>query len=112
MANHELPKVAERRLRAEDFRSDAFRRDAVEQEQAELVGDDLSVARNVNLQRLAEQLDRKPIDEIAALVRALTYGEMIELAEGLWGAQRDGADLSKESLPSVLHRWSTSRAID
>jgi hypothetical protein len=109
MANFELPKVAERRLKAEDFKSEAFRRDAADREQGEQGEGHVDAARNVNLQRLAEQLERHPIDEIAALIRALTYGEMIELAEGLWTAQRDGSDVSKDSLPGVLHRWSTSR---
>jgi hypothetical protein len=106
MANYELPNVTDRRLRAEDFKSDAFRRDALDREQAEGA---MQVEKNVNLQKLAEQLERRPIDEIAMLVRALTYGEMIELAEALWNAQLQGSDISKESLPGVLHRWSTSR---
>ena len=33
----------------------------------------------VDLQKLQEQLALKPLDEIASLVRGLTYGDMIEL---------------------------------
>jgi hypothetical protein len=65
---------------------------------------------NINLRRLQEQLDRQPLDEIAMLVRALTYGEMIELAEGMWNVQPDGAAVTQENLPALLHRWSQSRA--
>jgi len=64
---------------------------------------------NINLRRLQEQLDRQPLDEIAMLVRALTYGEMIELAEGMWKVQPDGAAVTQENLPALLHRWSQSR---
>jgi hypothetical protein len=43
------------------------------------------------------------------LIRALTYGEMIELAEGLCNATVQGSEISKDNLPGLLHRWSTSR---
>jgi hypothetical protein len=61
------------------------------------------------LQRLAEQLERRPIEEIAALIRNLTYGEMIEFAEGLWNFHPGGSGISKESLASLLYHWSTSQ---
>jgi hypothetical protein len=66
---------------------------------------------NINMRRLQEQLDRQPLDEIAMLVRALTYGEMIELAEGMWKVQPDGAAVTQENLPSLLHKWSQSRTV-
>jgi hypothetical protein len=66
---------------------------------------------NVNMRRLQEQLDRQPLDEIAMLVRALTYGEMIELAEGMWKVQPDGAAVTQENLPALLHKWSQSRTV-
>ena len=66
---------------------------------------------NINLRRLQEQLDRQPLDEIAMLVRALTYGEMIELAEGMWKVQPDGAAVTQDNLPALLHRWSQSRTV-
>lgn len=65
---------------------------------------------NINLRKLQEQLDRRPLDEIAMLVRALTYGEMIELAEGMWKVQPEGAAVTQENLPALLHRWSQSRS--
>lgn len=66
---------------------------------------------NINMRRLQEQLDRQPLDEIAMLVRALTYGEMIELAEGMWKVQPDGAAVTQENLPALLHKWSQSRTV-
>ncbi len=50
----------------------------------------------------------KPLDEIATLVRGLIYGEMIELSEALWKNQPEGAAVTQENLPALLHRWSTS----
>jgi hypothetical protein len=79
------------------------------------MNDDYEVAMNsgtnINLRRLQEQLDRQPLDEIAMLVRALTYGEMIELAEGMWKVQPDGTAVTQENLPALLHRWSQSRTV-
>lgn len=49
---------------------------------------------------------RNPLDEIAKLVRALTYGEMMDLCEKVWGAKPDG-ELTQATLPATLHRWST-----
>ena len=71
----------------------------------------MSSGTNINLRRLQEQLDRQPLDEIAMLVRALTYGEMIELAEGVWKVQPEGAAVTQENLPALLHRWSQSRTV-
>jgi hypothetical protein len=106
MSNVELPRATDRRLKAEDFRSDAFRRHALDRERTE---DEINVGGSVNLQKLEEQLARGRLDEIAALMRALTYGEMIELAEGLWNVNGQGSEISKDNLPGLLHRWSTSR---
>ena len=63
----------------------------------------------VNLRKLQEQLDRNRLDEIAALVLSLTYGEMIELADAIWKAQPEGAGITQENLSALLHRWSKSR---
>jgi hypothetical protein len=71
----------------------------------------MNTGTNVNLRKLQEQLDRQPLDEIAMLVQALTYGEMIELAEGMWRVQPEGAAVTQENLPSLLHRWSKSRSL-
>jgi hypothetical protein len=53
---------------------------------------------------------RSRIDEIAALMLALTYGEMIALADAIWKAQPEQSTVTAENLPAVLHHWSKSRA--
>ena len=63
--------------------------------------------RSVILQRPAKQIETGAVEEIAALIRNLTYGDMIALAEGLWSARPEGADILKDNLPSLLYRWST-----
>jgi hypothetical protein len=63
----------------------------------------------VDLRKLEADLGRKRLDEIADVVRALTYGEMMELAETMWNLRPDDSDLSERNLPAVLYRWSTSR---
>jgi len=63
------------------------------------------------VRKLQEQLDRNPLDEIAMLVQALTYGEMIELAEAMWKVQPDGSAVTQENLPALLRRWSKSRSV-
>ena len=62
-----------------------------------------------NLQDIMEQPGRRRLDSIAALVTTLTYGEMIEMAEAIWTMQSDGAALTQETLPALLHRWSQAR---
>ncbi|HMA74251.1 MAG TPA: hypothetical protein VKP67_22600 [Xanthobacteraceae bacterium] len=71
----------------------------------------MNTGTNINLRKLQEQLDRNPLDEIAMLVQALTYGEMIELAEAMWKVQPDGSAVTQENLPALLHRWSKSRSV-
>ena len=63
----------------------------------------------VDLRRLEEELGRRRLDEIADVVRALTYGEMMELAASMWNVRPDDANLTEHNLPAVLYRWSTSR---
>ena len=78
------------------------------------IEDDDSVARPMNapivdLRKLEEQLSRRRLDEIADVLRALTYGEMMELAESMWNVRPDGSSLTEHNLPKLLYRWSTSR---
>ena len=68
------------------------------------------MAAPVNLRKLQEQLDRSRLDEIAALVLSLTYGEMIELANAIWKSQPDGPALTQETLPALLYRWSKAQS--
>jgi hypothetical protein len=65
----------------------------------------------VDLRKLEAELGRKRLDEIADVVRALTYGEMMELAESMWNVRTDDSDLNERNLPAVLYRWSTSRKL-
>jgi hypothetical protein len=64
----------------------------------------------INLRKFQEQLNRNRLDEIAALVLALTYGEMIEMANAIWETQPEGTTITQDNLPAVLHRWSKSRS--
>ena len=66
------------------------------------------ISSQVNLSKLEHQLHRNPLDEIATMVRALTYGEMMELAEAIWKIRPEGKGVSQDTLPMLLHRWSTS----
>jgi hypothetical protein len=63
----------------------------------------------VDLRKLEVELGRRRLDEIADVVRALTYGEMMELAASMWNVKPDGSGLTEHNLPAVLYRWSTSR---
>jgi hypothetical protein len=66
------------------------------------------ISSQVNLGRLEHQLRRNPLDEIATMVRALTYGEMMEFAQAIWKIRPEGEGVSQDTLPMLLHRWSTS----
>jgi hypothetical protein len=63
----------------------------------------------VDLRKLEAELGRKRLDEIADVVRTLTYGEMMELAESMWSVRPGDAGLTEHNLPAVLYRWSTTR---
>jgi hypothetical protein len=66
------------------------------------------ISSRVNLSELEQELSRNPLDEIAMMVRALTYGEMMELAQAIWKIRPEGAGVDQDSLPMLLHRWSIS----
>lgn len=59
----------------------------------------------IDLPKFAAELSRNRLAEIAAAMRALTYGEMMELAAGLWDSNEQ-QPLTEDMLPVVLHRWS------
>jgi hypothetical protein len=63
----------------------------------------------VDLRKLEAELGRRRLDEIADVVRALTYGEMMELAQSMWNVRPADSELNEHNLPAVLYRWSTSR---
>ena len=45
------------------------------------------------------------LDAIATLLRSLTYGEMMELAAGIWKLKPDGKELDNTTLPETIHKW-------
>jgi hypothetical protein len=63
----------------------------------------------VILRKLEAELGRRPLEEIARLVRSLTYGEMIELASSMSEVQPEGSVITADNLPNILYRWSTAR---
>jgi hypothetical protein len=64
----------------------------------------------MNPRKADERLPHRPLDEMASLVQGLTYAEMMELAEVLWKVQPEGSAVTRENLPELLHRWSTSHS--
>jgi hypothetical protein len=62
-----------------------------------------------NLRGQANELSHSPLDEIAKVIRTLTYGEMLELAEAMWKVNSRGSEITESDLPGVLHRWSASQ---
>jgi len=59
----------------------------------------------INLDRIEAELRPNRLREIAELVRTLTYGEMMQLAQELWKVRPDGP-VDEHSLPMMLHLWS------
>jgi hypothetical protein len=77
-------------------------------------GASLLEATAVNLHKLEDELlNRNRLDEIAALVRSLTYGEMMQLAQAIWKIRpEDAGTVDQTTLPVMLHRWSTASSAD
>ena len=76
---------------------------------AEEVASEEPADSRVDLRRLEAEMGRKRLDEIADVLRLLTYGEMMELAETMWNIRPDGSELTEHNLPAVLYKWSTLR---
>jgi hypothetical protein len=70
--------------------------------------DEVVVRREDELRRPRLELGRDRLNEIATLMRSLTYGEMIELAQAIWNIKPAGEDVDQRNLPMMLHLWSTS----
>jgi hypothetical protein len=64
---------------------------------------------SVNLRGYHDEPGCSRLDEIAKVIRTLTYGEILELAESVWKVNSHGSDISESDLPDVLHRWSASQ---
>ncbi len=54
-------------------------------------------------------LERNRLNEIAVVVQALTYGQMMELAQAVWKMKPEDGQLTAATLPPTLHRWCMSR---
>jgi len=67
----------------------------------------MEISGRVNLPR-PDEFGGDRLNEIATLMRTLTYGEMMELAHAIWKIRPDGAEVDQYSLPMMLHLWSTS----
>lgn len=67
------------------------------------------VRRIIEEDRRCHEANRNRLAEIASLVNSLTYGEMIELAEGFWKQKPEEKEIIQEMLPGMLHKWSTGR---
>jgi hypothetical protein len=73
------------------------------------ISDEVSVGRREDgLRRPPLELGRDRLNEIATLMRSLTYGEMIELAQAIWKIRPEGEEIDQRNLPMMLHLWSTS----
>jgi hypothetical protein len=61
---------------------------------------------------LMEPLEEPPVglDKLAALLKALPYGEMLALGASIWAAHTPGTRLTQEILPDLLHRWALTMA--
>ena len=68
----------------------------------------MEIARQDDLRGPDDELSRNRLNEIATLVRTLTYGEMMELAHAIWKIRPAEGDVDQHSLPMMLHLWSTS----
>jgi hypothetical protein len=60
-------------------------------------------------QPLAIPPDVDRLAGIASLVRALTYGEMMEMVSGLYGRDKSdpAAPIGYSNMPDILHDWAT-----
>lgn len=114
-----MPRELDRRPVPDDYRPKGLRIHAISEvggenyetdepyEQTQLEAP-TEISSQVNLQKLEHELSRNPLNEIATMMRALTYGEMIELAQAIWKIRPEGEGVSQDSLPMLLHRWSIS----
>ncbi len=68
----------------------------------------MEISGRVDLHRPEDELGRNRLNDIATLMRTLTYGEMMELAHAIWKIRPEGEEVDQYSLPMMLHLWSTS----
>jgi hypothetical protein len=87
-----------------DFRPPHVREIAIDQRNTS--GENFTIRMDEIEAKLEAELgEPPPLEQMRTLMRSLTYGEMIELASGLWHANQGGGTITEESLPAILHRW-------
>lgn len=66
----------------------------------------------VCLEKLAADIKPKPLDDIATLVRKLTYGEMMDYAAGILKAQgvEKPSETELAAAANTAHKWATGAA--
>ena len=100
----QVPQVLDPEPPAED---DAHRFTRDELEPWNTARADLAAAVAETNRQIRANTDR--LGEIAALVRSLTYGEMMEMVGGL---KTTGTELPAETeLAAVLHRWASGKGV-
>jgi hypothetical protein len=58
----------------------------------------------------AIQEEPGPLDQIANLVLALSYGQMMEMCDAIWNDHPANSPVTQEKLPPLVHRWAQSHA--
>jgi hypothetical protein len=100
------PRERDTRPMPSDYRPKPLR--AVGSDSDDYYGDEPNMMdAGINLHKLEDALNRNRLNEIASLVRTLTYGEMMELADAIWKIRPEGT-IDLQSLPMMLHLWSTT----
>jgi hypothetical protein len=56
----------------------------------------------------ADEPSHSRLDKIAQVLRSLTHGQMLQLAESMWKANSQGSGITESDLPNVLYRWCKS----
>jgi hypothetical protein len=91
-----------RQVRAAGADSDRYYSDEYSDEPPNLLD-----GAGINLHTFEDELTRNRLNEIATLVRSLTYGEMMQFAHAICKIRPEGT-IDQHSLPMMLHLWSTS----
>jgi hypothetical protein len=92
----------------EGYYSDELHDQAYSQTSLEISDEVSAESREDDLRRPRLELGLNRLNEIATLMRSLTYGEMIELAQAIWKIRPEGEEIDQRNLPMMLHLWSTS----
>jgi hypothetical protein len=92
----------------EGYYGDELHDQAYSQTSLEISDEVSAESREDDLRRPRLELGLNRLNEIATLMRSLTYGEMIELAQAIWKIRPEGEEIDQRNLPMMLHLWSTS----